>query len=745
MKDLVRVESNERVDITDFSYIAVDSIANSVNEILAKFVSNETSHNKAILEGFAISNPSGNQIKVTRGKAILGQRYAGTVINSILSTKGNTDITVDLSSYPNATYGIYIRFEQIAGNPDGRVFWNSAGTGSEYTQTIETRYVAGWSVRFETSNPGEEWLKIGEVVKPGMTITDERDFYFEGKVSSSYASGWSSEGGGSSTDRNTDRATYGTKDLYTFLASVRQCLEDIKGRGLRKWFSKGIGGMNIGFDSNPVEGALAIGDSDFYLKLIGNLATITMDSGANFKYSRSSKSFSWNSSSATQLTLTESALFGDITDSLGTSNAYWGSFYVKETNQYGDVITNCCVDDTSPSPSTINSDSINVQPASTIYTAGYSLANLSRKKEVYKNVTASPWTANRTELLEGFEAITNVNHISTPGATLSNSVKVRPGAAIIGGSTLLLDSVIGGNPITLNNLWDGDGSGGLTTQAKTYLTSTASGATNCLWLYVWLRSDGTFWLEPFGPEITNALPWKSTGGRFIPRTASGLPQSGFIATDYVLADVCWLVHGKAKTGTTTDIIAISGALHRENGYRAIEKALYDGSNIQPWFYENTNLSASTFNIDLQYVDAVNQYRRSPGMPSLISRKAKIAVIGNLNIADTASVSLYVGHKAISSTTVNADLPRIFYGSTKSGSFNILQTNNTGGTEDYPFSAIVDVETGLYYDSADDLYKSNIQIELVKSGTSTVTINMQLLGFYWDRKDTNLSTVSYTTV
>jgi len=287
MKNLLKVDPNERVDLSDFQYLANESISDQTTELINQFLCNSTTYPRSILSGFDMSNPSGNQVRVETGKAILHQRLNGVVVQSVLATTGDTYKIIDLSTYADNTYGIYLRFEQIPGSSDGRIFWNSSGTGSEYTQTMETRYTANWSLRIEVGSPGAEWFQIGTVVKPGMSITDSRDLYFEGPVDQSYQSGWSSDGGGSSTDRNPNRATYGITDLHTFVSATRQCLEDIKGRGLRNWYESSIGGMNIGFTGDPTLNKLAIGDTNFYMKMSGaNVPSIQFDDGSYFEYTR---------------------------------------------------------------------------------------------------------------------------------------------------------------------------------------------------------------------------------------------------------------------------------------------------------------------------------------------------------------------------------------------------------------------------------------------------------------------------
>lgn len=741
MKNILKVNPNERVDISDFNHAVKDTPENNFSELGNQFLCNPGVYEKSVLTGFEMTNPAGNQIQITRGRAILHQRIAGTIIKSLLTTSGDTSKTVDISAYPNNTYGIFIRFEAPPGSPDGRIFWNPAGTGSEYTQTIETRYVANWSVRIEVSNPGEEWLQIGTVVKPGMAITDQRDLYFEGVVSANYPSGWSTEGGGLATDRSTDRSGYGIGDLHTFVAAIKQCVEDLKGRGLRRWFAKGIGGMNIGFDDDPVEGKLALGDSDYYLQLVGStLPSIVFDSGANYKYHRTNKQHSWNSSSATILTLSETALFPDSL-ALGTTLYHWTNFYVDSTNTYGSRYLSCCSDDSAPSFSNQVVDNKNTINGSLLYSGGSSNAHLTRKKEVYnQTIGALPFTAKKQQLIEGLQALTLVNHQTDEGDTLANSMNIGTGAAIVGGQDSLIQ---GGGPgaVQLTDLWDSTSSGGLTTEAKTYLASATNGYENCLWMYVWLRSDGSFWLEPFGPEPNGDYVWTEDYGRYSPRTVSGLPQTGFNKIDYLLVDVCWLVYGKAKTsGVLSDIVNFSGGIYMGNGYRHLERANYsDGATIVPEVYNTTSGFSTPLSLYLKNVDTVSREKRSPGIP-VVSRKARLAIIGNANLAASSWLKFYVGFP--STSNVNADLmvPGIAF-SNRAANYSFIETNSTGGALDYPISAIIDADVDHEINGTTNLYDSKVVLSYEDFGTVTLSLNVQVLGFYWDRAERDVLTYS----
>jgi hypothetical protein len=312
--DVTRFEANERVDLQDFLAAVDETLRENSRQAGETFWGDPAKSDRNwVLDGFAISYAISTQLKVELGRAILGQRDGGLIQYGNLTSKGEFERIIDVSTYSNGTYGIYVRFELIDGESESRAFWNPAGSGSEIAQTIPTRRLANWSLRLELSNPGSEWLKIGEATVASGAVTgttDQRDFYFEGTVNSTYASGWSTDGGGSASDRGTDRSTAGVKDLHTFTQAMRQCIEDIKGRGLRRWWSRDIGGMNIGFDAAPVEDRLAVSDANFWLELIGTVTpTINFDSGDDtFEYNRTLDEFRFVIGSVTQFTVQDGNL-----------------------------------------------------------------------------------------------------------------------------------------------------------------------------------------------------------------------------------------------------------------------------------------------------------------------------------------------------------------------------------------------------------------------------------------------------
>jgi hypothetical protein len=268
--DLLRVESNQRVDYTDFEYMLNESLTGIMRDIGDNFLLDPgaaAADRLSVIDGFEMSNPSGKQLTVTLGRALLAERVSGVLHYGALVATGDASQTVDMTSLSSGTYGVYIRFEYVDAESASRVFWNPTDDGSEYSQTVSTRREAQWSMRVELASPGSEWLQIGTADNSGgsLVIVDQRDLYFEGPVDGSYESGWSTEGGGDADDRDSDRQEYGVKDLRTFTQAMRQCVTDIRGRGLREWYEKGIGGLNVGFDDDPTEAEVRVGDADFGL------------------------------------------------------------------------------------------------------------------------------------------------------------------------------------------------------------------------------------------------------------------------------------------------------------------------------------------------------------------------------------------------------------------------------------------------------------------------------------------------
>ena len=296
---LLRIEANERMDLEDFSFAVDEALQRNADHLGAEFLASSLRVDRSwVLSGFVPDSPINTQVRVVAGRALLARREGGQIFFGGLASEGDGQRIIDISGYGAATYEIFVRFEWLSGEVESRAFWDPTGSGQEIAQTIPTRRLGNWSLRIELATPGAEWLRIGTVVIAAgvvTSLTDTRPLYFEGTVDGSYASGWSVDGGGVANDRHADRKTYGISDLHTFTAAVRQCLEDLKGRGLRRWWDRDVGGLNVGFDAAPVEDRVAVGDANFFLALVGSAPRIALDATASdyLEYNRSTNVLSF--------------------------------------------------------------------------------------------------------------------------------------------------------------------------------------------------------------------------------------------------------------------------------------------------------------------------------------------------------------------------------------------------------------------------------------------------------------------
>lgn len=262
--DLVKLHPNERIDLPDFNHIVGELPTQLMSEVHNAFHSVNQSW---ILDGFGMTGSGTASLTVTLGRAILGVRDEGLIRYGMITATGDASKTLNVGTLTEGeTYDVYIRFEFVDGDEESRVHWDDTAQ-TQVARSVKTRRKAAWSampVLTSAGSPGNEWLLIGTFTKTGgvvASLIDKRPFFFEGAVNTTYASGW-----GSGNDRNADRAQYGTKDLQSQLAALRQSVEDIKGTGLRRWWDEDVGGMNIGFTGAPTEKRVAVGHAGVYLE-----------------------------------------------------------------------------------------------------------------------------------------------------------------------------------------------------------------------------------------------------------------------------------------------------------------------------------------------------------------------------------------------------------------------------------------------------------------------------------------------
>ncbi len=244
-RDLVRFLPNERVDIPDFEAVQRNTRSDYRSQWYGLLWGGLTTASflVKVFEGFEVTEDSGGAsalIEIAGGTAAGGEELPdGDVeFGVIFGREVQTSQTLDFTGQPNNTYTIYVRYAMTPGVAATRVFWNATDE-EEDVDVIETRNVVDWDAVYATSSPGDEWVPIAEVVWGGSTIsnsniTDTRQLFFEGKVSTSYVHTW-----GTSDDRQADRAEYGVTSLWRWVHAVRRQLEEIFDSALgTKWYAE---------------------------------------------------------------------------------------------------------------------------------------------------------------------------------------------------------------------------------------------------------------------------------------------------------------------------------------------------------------------------------------------------------------------------------------------------------------------------------------------------------------------------
>ena len=228
--DLLRVHGNERIDWKDFQFLAERSVADAAFAGLAGLFGGGTG--AWFLQGFK-ATVAGTVITVPLGTALLAADVQGTTQYGFVADDGNASQAVDVGSFADGTYGVYVRFAWVESASGSRLFWNASGQGSEYPKTVYTRLEASWQVKVDSGNPGTSWTKVCDAAKVGaaVTLTDKRDLLFEGKVDTSYAQQWGDGG----NDRNADRQQYGVKTLHDWIQAMRRTVKDHAGAD-HEWY-----------------------------------------------------------------------------------------------------------------------------------------------------------------------------------------------------------------------------------------------------------------------------------------------------------------------------------------------------------------------------------------------------------------------------------------------------------------------------------------------------------------------------
>ena len=190
-KNFLRLQRGERIDYPDLEHAVEISQRDLSAQIVDKFLVGDdaegTQPRSFVLKGLEVDVDGTGIVTVQGGSAILAVRDRGEVVYGMLTTLGTSEKTYNVSSFSDATYGVYIRAEFEETEFKNRPFWNPLATPdpAETTRSVPTRLTEDWQLAVELASPGDEWLKIAEIVVSGggtsFAASDKRNFFFEGQ------------------------------------------------------------------------------------------------------------------------------------------------------------------------------------------------------------------------------------------------------------------------------------------------------------------------------------------------------------------------------------------------------------------------------------------------------------------------------------------------------------------------------------------------------------------------------------
>ena len=231
-KKFVTLNRGERVDQPDMQALASDSQRASMDEFVGQFIGTNMANTTGpgfIISGFNATT-SGTVVTVTNGVAIAGYNDKGTPYTSAILSGGDPSRSIDIGTFADGTYTVWLRMEFRDTDFTNRVYWNPlASTPVEFARNASTRVTENWAIAIENSGPGPEWSAIWNVTKTGgsLSLADVRQFLFDGAAANSYTAIDAEWGGGN--DRSSNRALNGVQSLSRALRGLQRQVQDILG------------------------------------------------------------------------------------------------------------------------------------------------------------------------------------------------------------------------------------------------------------------------------------------------------------------------------------------------------------------------------------------------------------------------------------------------------------------------------------------------------------------------------------
>lgn len=253
MKQKLNVVENLRVDAPDAT--AIHDVADEAFRDLVRNALADATDDAVVLNGWTVRVNPGNdqQLYVTPGAAFCKETVGGTWTMGQMTAASSTERLLSMAGKPNGTYGVYVRFQYVAGTNANRAKWRPDTTPEREEVFLHaTRQLADFELEASIGAPaGSGWFQIVEVVWDGGMVAgdikDRRKLLFEGAAggSANPSTSWTFP----DFDRNATRSTTGARTLRSWAWSVARRIQELGGR---KWYAAPGYGENVRSASSTV-------------------------------------------------------------------------------------------------------------------------------------------------------------------------------------------------------------------------------------------------------------------------------------------------------------------------------------------------------------------------------------------------------------------------------------------------------------------------------------------------------------
>ncbi len=178
-KSLPIFEHGQRVSLPDLQEFSL-SLIRALSQLGAHLIDPDSIG--YVLTGWTVT-VADTVITINRGSGLAGLQFLGETLSGLVVSGGDPSRQIDIGSFADGEYSVYVRLELERGAFESRPFWDPVATPSpaEVSRTTATRAIENWAAVAATVSPGDEWMRLAVVTKTGssLTVSDRRQFLYD--------------------------------------------------------------------------------------------------------------------------------------------------------------------------------------------------------------------------------------------------------------------------------------------------------------------------------------------------------------------------------------------------------------------------------------------------------------------------------------------------------------------------------------------------------------------------------------